>query len=109
MFKWGKFKALKAVPQYLGIDDKPLSLEQQQVFNQRVSSQMASRLDAAIVFECHILEQTAGSRVTSHQLEGNSSFRTTRPDWRPYPDAVWQRELLAAKRLSKALGMRHGV
>lgn len=104
-----KADSFKAVAQFLGIDDKPLSPEQRRAIQERKAAEEINRLDRAIQREAHILWQCAGNRVASRKLEQDRAFREARPEWRPYPSQPWAREIQAAQRLRKALGVRYGA
>ena len=106
---YAKADALKAVTQYLGIENRPLSSKQYREIQKRQLQMQSAKLDDAIYHECHILMQTTGSRIASRQLKKNRKFRAARPEWHPQPDAIWERELLAAKRLTKALRGRYAI
>jgi hypothetical protein len=53
--------------------------------------------------EMHVLLQVVDARIASHTLEGDSKFRETRPDWRPYPSESWEREVKAASTIHSLL------
>ena len=108
---YAKADALKAVAQYLGIgiENRPLSSKQYREIQKRKLQVHSVKLDDAIYHECHILMQTTGSRIASRQLKKNRKFRAARPEWHPQPETIWERELLAAKRLAKALRGRYAI
>ncbi len=56
-------------------------------------------LDAALRHELLMLVLYVGQRIDSRSLEKNTNFRKLRPEWRPFPDEHWEREILAAKRI----------
>ena len=58
--------------------------------------------------ELIVLDLIVGQRVADRQLARDKRFREQRPEWRPIPDEHWQREILAAKRISKALEVLYG-
>ena len=70
------------------------------------ASQKKSRaaIEAALSHELVVLNMIVGERVSDRQLARDKRFREQRPEWRPIPDEHWQREILAAKRIKKALG-----
>lgn len=68
-----------------------------------------SGLSKAIQREARILWQCAGGRVASRKLEQDRAFREARPEWRSCPSQPWAREIQAAQRLCKALGVRYGA
>ncbi len=92
-----------------GIADTEPTPAQREMIRKRQKAKQDVLLDQAIHHECHILMQTTGNRIASRQLERNQKFRVARMDWSPYPEDVWQREQLAAKRLNKALEVRYGI
>ena len=66
-------------------------------------------LDDGIFHECHILMQTTADRKNNCDFENNRKFREAQPDWQPYPKDIWDRELIAAKRIIKMLEARYDV
>lgn len=106
---YAKADALKAVAQHLGIENQSLTRKQYREIQKRQQQMQSAKLDTAIYHECHILMQTTGNRIASHQLKKNRKFRAARPEWHPHPDEAWERELLAAKRLTKALRGRYAI
>ena len=73
-------------------------------------SQKKSRasIEAALSHELVVLNMIVGERVSDRQLARDKRFRDQRPEWRPIPDEHWQREILAAKRIKKALEVLYG-
>ena len=106
---YAKADALKAVAQYLGIANRPQSSRRYREIQKRQQQMQSAKLDTAIYHECHILMQTTGNRIASRQLKKNRKFRSARPEWHPHPDEAWERELLTAKRLTKALKRRYAI
>ncbi len=106
---WTKADALHAASQYLGLDRVMCSPEQRQEIEQRRQAKIHADLDDGLHHEAHVILQCVTGRKNNRDLEGNKAFRSARPDWRPYPTEVWERETLAAKRLIKMLGERYGL
>jgi phage/plasmid primase-like uncharacterized protein len=102
-------ESFRFVAEYLGIADQPITQEQRRAIHKRKQAEEHDRIDRAIAFECHILWQTTSNRVMSRKLERDAKFRELRPEWAPYPVEVWPREIQAAKRLMRALGIRYGL
>ena len=76
---------------------------------QRYASQKnVAKLEAALKHELLILLQVVGNRVDSRQLASNTQFKMSQPEWQPYPDEHWERELLAAKRIKNGLEALYG-
>jgi len=67
-----------------------------------------AKLEAALNHELLILLQVVQNRVTSRQLAEKTDFRMLRPEWQPYPDEHWKRELLAVKRIKNGLEALYG-
>lgn len=106
---FSKSDALHAVSQYLGLDRVMYSPEQRQEIEQWRQDKIHADLDDGIFHEAHVLLQPVTQRKNNRDLEGNKEFRQARPEWQPYPKEVWERELLAAKRLIKMLEKRYDV
>ena len=67
-----------------------------------------AEIEAALSHELIVLDMVVGQRVADRQLARGKHFRTSRPEWRPMPGEHWQREILAAKRIGKALEVLYG-
>jgi phage/plasmid primase-like uncharacterized protein len=106
---WTKADALYAVAQHLHVEKVMLSAERLQKIKHHKQQAHFADLDDGIYHECHILMQTTAGRKNSRDLEHDRKFREVRPDWMPYKKEVWDRELIAAKRLTKMLEARYGV
>lgn len=70
--------------------------------------QTHSEIETAFCHELSVMSQVIGQRVADRMLAKDSTFRKQRPEWQPIPNAPWDRELLAAKRIRKALEMLYG-
>lgn len=103
-----KWEALRAVAAYLGIvADK--TLEGKERFLEAKKGVRLGKLDELISHECHVLTQVTGNRYRDQQLASDARFKKVRPGWRAMPTEVWDREVLAAKRLMRAFGERYGL
>lgn len=66
-------------------------------------------LEATLYDELHVLLQVIGNRVASRQLARSKALRMLRPEWMPFPDGFWERELQAARRVRKILTLLYGA
>ena len=78
-----------------------LSPQQKQQYRKQKSH---AEIEMAFSHELLVLIQIIGNRVAERQLAIDSKFREMRPDWKPIPNEHWDREILAAQRVSKAIG-----
>lgn len=74
----------------------------------RSKERSRAEIEAALSHELIVLDLIVGQRVAARQLAKDKKFREHRPEWRPIPDEHWQREVLAAKRIGKALKVLYG-
>jgi len=103
-----KWEALKAVAAYLGIGSEgDPGVKHRYLEAQKFAR--AGKLDELIEHECHVLMQVTGNRYRDQRLINDKRFQKARPAWRAMPQDVWDREILAAQRLQKALGERYGL
>lgn len=68
-----------------------------------------AELEAALLHELYALASIIQARATGRELAGNTRFRRLRPEWRPLPNGVWEREQLAAERILRGLGVLYGA
>ena len=66
-------------------------------------------LEAALQHELLVLAQVVGNRVSTRQLARDTRFRVLRPEWAPFPDGFWERELQAARRIRRLVPMVYGA
>ena len=76
--------------------------------NQYRKRKERAALDEALHQELVVLEQFLVIRIAGRNQAKNSVFRAQRPEWRPPPDATWEREELAVKRIGTALEEIYG-
>ncbi len=95
-----KAEALRAVAQHLGIRGDAASAARLAEIRARRERE---RVEAAVWHELLVLADVVGARVTERKFAKDQKFRTVRPGWRPMPDAHWDRERLAARRLQAGL------
>lgn len=67
-----------------------------------------TEIEAALSHELNVLIQVVGQRVADRKLEKDTTFRKQRPEWKPMLDEHWDREILAVKRIKKALEVLYG-
>jgi len=65
-------------------------------------------VEQALYHELLVLIQFVSERVASRQIARDTKFRVLRPEWMPYPEEHWEREILAAKRIRNGLGRLYG-
>lgn len=94
----------------VGLTYKDLFPDQLRTAERRAMAKRATRdeLERALFRELYILSEYVGERFVSRQLERDKTFRHVRPEWMPFPDDHYDRELLAVKRIRKGLGVLYG-
>jgi hypothetical protein len=90
-----------------GLWPEPEKLPYRQALEYR-KNKLHDAIEAALNHELNVLIQFVGWRVADRQLVKDKRFREQRLDWRPMPGTHWERELLAAQRIKKALGVLYG-
>ncbi|QFY90141.1 hypothetical protein D5125_11965 [Magnetovirga frankeli] len=100
-------EAFKGVADWLGLTERPLTPTQRRELDLQRRKSEFLKLDKAIFHEAHVLQNLVGGRNASRELEGNRTFREQRPEWAPLPDEPSDRELLAVRRLRKAMSKRY--
>ena len=82
-----------------------LSPQQKREYHRKQSH---AEIEKALSHELNVLIQFVGWRVADRAVTKDGKFREQRPDWRPIPNEHWDRELLAAQRIKKALEVLYG-
>jgi DNA primase len=78
-----------------------LNPEQRQAYARQKTR---AEIEEAFYHELVVMTQIIAARVADRKLAKDTKFRTQRPDWKPLPDATWEREELAVKRIRTAFG-----
>lgn len=101
---WDKSRSLKETARQLGLA-ATITPEVAREHKRKVVAVDDARV---LQHELMVLIQVLNARLSSAQLTSNHSFRNARPEWVPYPDEHWERELLAARRIRAALESVYG-
>ena len=91
----------------IGLELKDLFPESNMTASQKrayATVQTKTQIEDALWHELIVMEQILSSRVCDRRLATNQAFRNANPGWRPMPFEHWDREILAAGRIKKALG-----
>jgi hypothetical protein len=99
-------QSIKVVADYLGIRG---GFQGSQRIEQIRATNGSEEDEQALWHELLIMVQYVQPRCVDRLLARDQKFRAARPEWRPMPDAPWQRELLAARRIKAALGVLYAV
>lgn len=96
-------EALRLVAAHLGLDAKA-SPQARQKAREAARRRDRERLEIALVNELRVLLIVLDNRISDREIERNPRFREARPEWRPLPAEHWERETLAAQRITALLG-----
>jgi len=94
-----EFEAIAKELRSRGLWPEP-DLPKKQIIKCRMEKERAE-LDEALLHDLVVLEQFLVMRIAGRRYK--QTFRAQRPDYRPPPDATWEREELAIKRIRTAL------
>ncbi len=94
-------EALTLVAEHLGIEANPVARRKAREAAQAAERQ---RLEVALAHELRALLLVLDNRIGDREIERDQRFREARPEWRPLPGEHWERERLAAQRITALLG-----
>ena len=72
------------------------------------TKQNTAQIEEALWHELIVMEQIISIRVCDRKLANNTLCRNQNPGWLPIPFEHWDREILSAQRIKKALGDLYG-
>ncbi len=96
-------EALRLVTAYLGLNPKADPQARQRA-REAAQRRDRERLETALAHELRVLLIVLEGRIAGREIERDQRFREARPEWRPLPTEHWEREHLAAQRITALLG-----
>ncbi len=94
---WGFRQALRAVATALGLPAESIRSQPRHQLG------TTPELEAAANHELSILALTLGRRVNEREMAKSRAFRDQNPEWRSEPLGHWEREIQAARRLTRLI------